>query len=211
MDRTFPSRRQYLSLQLTQIPSPQLIHSARFGFNRSTVIQSVDEFRDERLRDPALGFSPGRDAGIISVPGIVQFPGGNRSRDNDIFTLNSFQGYDDVSYDVGRHHLKFGLNLEVIRDEIDSTNRENGEFRFDSIESFLSNRFSPGDVSFRSQLPGSDTFRDLRQQIWCFYVEDDLRVSPTLSLNLGLRYEFATSPTEADGKAAVLKIPATLR
>ena len=206
-DTTFPSRRQYLSLQLIQIVSPQLINSARFGFNRSTVIQSTVEFRDERLQDPALGFIPGREAGIISVPGITQFPGGTRATDSDIFTLNSFQGYDNLSYDVGRHHFKFGFNFEVIRNEIDSTNRENGEFRFNSIESFLTNRFSPGEVGFRSQLPGSDTFRDLRQQVWGFYVEDNLRFTPTLSLNLGLRYEFATSPTEADGKAAVLKSP----
>ncbi len=108
---------------------------------------------------------------------------------------------------MGRHRFKFGLSVEVIRDEIDSTNRENGEFRFDSIESFLTNRFSPGEVRFVSQLPGSDTFRELRQQVWGFYVEDNLRFTPNLSLNLGLRYEFATSPTEADGKAAVLKSP----
>ena len=204
-DTTFPSRRQYLSLQLTQILGPQLIHSALFGFNRSTVILGTVEFRDERLLDPALGFIPGREAGRIRVPGIVEFPGGTRATDSDTFTLSSFQGYDNLSYDTGRHHLKFGFNLEVIRDEIDSTNRENGQFDFDSIEFFLTNRFSPGDVSFQSQLPGSDTVRDLRQQVWGFYVEDSLRVSPNLSLNLGLRYEFATSPTEADGKAAVLK------
>ena len=206
-DTTFPSRRQYLSAQLTQILSPQLIHSARFGFNRSTVILGTVEFRDERLLDPGLGFIPGREAGVIRVPGIARFPGGTRATDSDIYILNSFQGYDNLSYDVGRHHWKFGFNLEIIRDEIDSTNSENGQFRFDSIESFLTNRFSPGDVSFRSQLPGSDTVRELRQQVWGFYVEDDLRVAPNLSLNLGLRYEFATSPTEADGKAAVLRNP----
>jgi len=75
-DTTLPSRRQYLSLQLTQIFSPQLIHSLRFGFNRSKVIDGTVEVRDERLLDPALGFIPGREAGQIRVPGIVGFPGG---------------------------------------------------------------------------------------------------------------------------------------
>ena len=132
-DTTFPSRRQYLSLQLIQIFSPQLINSARFGFKRSTVVQSTVEFRDERLLNPALGFIPGREAGIISVPGITRFPGGTRATDSDIFTLNSFQGYDNLSYDVGRHSFKFELNFEVIRNEIDSTDSENGFFLFSSL------------------------------------------------------------------------------
>ena len=207
-DRTMPSRRQYLSVQTTQIFNPQLIHSARFGFNRSKVIDGTVKVRDDRLLDPALTFIPGREARIIRVPGIVRFPGGSTAIDNDAFIFNSFQLYDNLNYGVGRHLFKFGFNVEVIRNEMDSRSRENGEFRFGSIESFLTNSFPPQEFRFfRSQLTGSDTLRELRQQVWGFYVEDVFRSSPNLSFNLGLRYEFATSPTEADGKAAALRNP----
>ena len=47
--------------------------------------------------------------------------------------------------------------------------------------------------------------RSMRETLIGSYVQDDVRLANTLTLNLGLRYEMMTIPTEVDGKVALLK------
>ncbi len=49
----------------------------------------------------------------------------------------------------------------------------------------------------------------LRDKIVSGYIQDDWRVRPGLTLNLGLRYEFATIPTEKYGRIAIMPSPTT--
>ena len=53
--------------------------------------------------------------------------------------------------------------------------------------------------------PGSDTHRGWRQNLTGLYIQDDISVRPGLSLNVGLRYEFISTPREVDGKVANLR------
>jgi hypothetical protein len=56
--------------------------------------------------------------------------------------------------------------------------------------------------------PGqADTIRHHRQWLFGVYAQDDWRVRPKLTLNLGLRYEFITVPREADGKVTNVRFP----
>jgi len=49
----------------------------------------------------------------------------------------------------------------------------------------------------------------LRDKIVAGYIQDDWRLRPNLTVNLGLRYEFATIPTEKNGRMAILPSPTT--
>src|SRR5258707_1139374 len=76
----------------------------------------------------------------------------------------------------------------------------NGNFTFPDLQSFLTNKPS----AFSSPLGNGLSPRDLRQSVIGAYVQDDWRFRRNLTLNLGLRYEISTVPTESKGKIATL-------
>jgi hypothetical protein len=195
-----PSKRQFVSFELTQILTNRLVNALRFGYGRSALATGILRGRIPQMSDPALGFLPGRPVGIYSTTGLTQFPGGEGSVDSEDYLSQSFQLYENATYQLGRHFLKAGFNFEILRDRLRSASAENGSFGFDSIPALLQNQ----PATFQAQLPGSDTERFIRQSIWGFYIQDDVRWTDRLSMNLGLRYEFATEPSERDGQSATL-------
>jgi len=77
----------------------------------------------------------------------------------------------------------------------------NGIWNFKDLESFLTNNPS----KFQGGIASTLTPRNLRQTIFGAYLQDDWRFRPNLMLNLGLRYEIATVPTETSGKIVNLR------
>ena len=53
--------------------------------------------------------------------------------------------------------------------------------------------------------PGSDFERHYRQNLVGTYIQDDFQFRPQLTFNLGLRWEFVTTPKERDGKVSNLR------
>lgn len=200
-DRDNSNRNQSASLEHTHVFSPSVFNSIRLGFNRSFTVSGLTTARVAGADDPALRFVPGRDGmGILDITGLTNFPGGSGGEDVDVHAFNSFQFYDDATWNRGRHLFRFGAAIERTHLNIDSQNSASGEYRFRGISQFLTN--VPD--RFRAQLPSSDTIRGFRQWILSGYAEDSFRVSPRLVLDLGLRYEFTTVPTEVNGKISNL-------
>jgi hypothetical protein len=78
--------------------------------------------------------------------------------------------------------------------------RQNGDFNFSSLRNFLidaPSRVRLLDPSFSSPV-------DTRQTLFGGYFQDDWRTFSNLTLNLGLRYEMTTLPTEAQNRYQVL-------
>jgi hypothetical protein len=185
----------------THIFSPRLLNTARAGFLRYITRDGANQTLNPGTDDPAFAFVPfGGVAGVVTVGGLTDFPGGTNASNNDRNTMNSYQLSDDVDYNRGRHSLKFGGRIERTHFNADSQNRQYGDFRFASISTFLRN--APN--RFRAQMPGSDTIRGQRQWIPSFYVQDTWQVHRRVSLDIGMRWEAATIPTEVNGKVANL-------
>jgi hypothetical protein len=195
--------RAFVGIEETHILNPQLINSARFGFNRSLFTTIAVKAINPLAADPALGESPGADNPIIDVPGLTSIQPGLNQEDLSRSFQNSFQGYDDIFLTKGIHSLKLGVAVERI--QLNATSpAPSGEFPFGSLLNFLTNQ--PDRLS--AALPSVPFPRfGFRASVFGGYVQDDVRWRPNLTVNLGLRYEMSTVPTEVLGRLSALRSP----
>jgi hypothetical protein len=193
------SRRRLVTLEHTHILGASLVNTARVGFSR--VVAFAPETRetlDSRMEDPSFAFVPGGRIGSLNVSGLTLFPGVQSQ--GSVFHYNSYQAYDDLFYTRGRHALKFGVSLERIQLNQYALANTNGVFQFGSVRNFLINQ--PQNFQVAQVAEENPTY--LRQTVVGAYVQDDFRARPTLTLNLGLRYEMTTVPTEKYDRLATL-------
>jgi hypothetical protein len=197
------SRRQYSTIQMTNVLRPTFVNSFRVAYNRT--YQNFDDVvTDPRAAN--LNFLDGQHIGTISFggQGLSTSPLNFIGVDNGaprIYWYNLFQAGDDLTYVKGRHNIKFGVNVERIDDNEISSGNSRGDYTFLDIPSFLAN------VPIRFDAPpanAADAYRGLRETLFGAYVMDDIKVNQRLTLNLGLRYEFLTDPKEVNGKMADL-------
>jgi hypothetical protein len=194
------TNRQIGILEETHIFNSSVTNSARFGFSRDAARNNVGSTAINPLaNDPSLAAITGQFAAQIVVSGPTQFTGGVGSNGPGQFHWNSFQGYDDAFWTHGSHSIKFGAAVERMQLNMDQLSESSGTFTFKTVNNFLTNqphKFTAG----QSANPAVG----LRQSLFGLYIQDDWRVRPNLTLNLGLRWEMTTVPTEVQGKLSTL-------
>ena len=189
------THRQMFSLEETHIFSPALVNSARFGLSREwSASQTPLRSLNPLAKDTSLGATPGQSVPILEIPGVVTpMQGGFGASGATIDGWNSFQFYDDASLTKGTHDLKFGFAFERMQSNDSGGPFENGDFVFPSIQGFLTNQ--PLNVVLFD--PALNVGVGVRQSLFAGYLQDDWRIRSNLTLNLGVRYEMSTLPTEA--------------
>jgi hypothetical protein len=201
------SRRQVVTLHEQHLFSGTSLNAARFGFSRAVGITGgVSQVLNSNMQKAAYSFVPGEFAGAVqSVPGVTSFLGGPTAQGtlpSSRFTFwNSFQGGDDVFLTRGIHALRFGVFVERMQDNELVFANVNGVFRFDSLQNFLTNQ----PHNFQGVATTSVPDIGLRQTLLGLYAQDDIRLKKNVTLNLGLRYEMVTVPTEAQNRISNLR------
>jgi hypothetical protein len=92
----------------------------------------------------------------------------------------------------GNHNLAFGVAFERVQSNEKPRPRINGTFIFNTLSDFLTN--NPFFFAFAGSTTGVEA--GVRNDIIGGYAQDDWRVRSNLTINLGLRYEIMTLPTE---------------
>jgi Carboxypeptidase regulatory-like domain/TonB dependent receptor-like, beta-barrel/TonB-dependent Receptor Plug Domain len=194
--------REFFTLEESHIFSPQLVNSARAGFNREVANNSYTiKAVNPAAADAALAAVPGQFAPQINVSTLTSFAGGVDAASRYKYAWNSFQGYDDAFLTKGNHSLKFGGGVERIQSNPFGVIAPGGAYQFGSLQAFLTNQ----PKTFSAALPSNVAPLGLRQTIFGAYLQDDIRWRPNLTVNLGLRYETATVPTEVQNKLINLR------
>lgn len=205
------TKRQIVTAEDTHVFTPTLINTLRFGFNRVAAFSGQNLSALNALgaatsvNGNTLSAVPGRPAPVINIGGgLASFSGGLGASPNYRFHWNSIQLYDDAFVTKGIHFIKFGFATEFIQDNILASSDANGVVVYPDLSTFLANG-KP--TRFDAAFPGGITERQIRQHIYAGYVQDDIRYRPNLTLNVGVRYEMATVPTDVHGQLSTLINP----
>ncbi len=196
------TRRHLLSLAESHTFNANTTLSSRFGINRVDALTGQTPGAINPLAaDASLGFVSGLTVGGLEVVGLTRLIGGLDAPNKFAFHWTSFQWYVDAALRRGSHSITLGVAVERMRGNMFTANMLHGGYTFQSIEEFLTNR----PFFLQLELPGSTGDRGLRQTVLAPYVQDDVRVSSSLTLNLGLRYELASVPVDVHGQLAALR------
>ena len=206
---------QYVTLEEKHIFSPSLLNEFRFGFTRSR--QLVDEFESPGYSiDPSLWFVPKERSeeanfnggvGLMNCRGCAIDDFGTTTGAPGRKVLNTFQFNDNLVLTRGSHSLKVGGNLTRFQYNWMGSSRLSGSYLYNSLADLLQARFLEASVHFGDFEDQTKMSAGLRQSLIGFYIQDDFQFRPNLTFNLGLRYEFITSPTEVNGRLGNLQDP----
>jgi hypothetical protein len=204
------TRRQLFNTTWRRIVSPSLVNAFSASFNRSfgglpnIVAGTVD---------PALTFLPDRLPGQILVTGLDTFGTDAAGGGDRLSILNMFEFTDTVTWTTGNHSIKFGVNIKRMHLNGLSGSRLHGRMRFTGIENFLQNDlcFSSscaGPNRFEFLVPGAgSSMRGYRQTMVSTYFQDDFKIRPNLTMNIGLRWEVLNTPIEVADRIANVHDP----
>jgi hypothetical protein len=188
------SRRQLASLEETHIFTPALVNTVRGGISHITGLINSPVSGDAVATDPTLAIAPGAAAPPqIPVTGLTTAYGLNGfNKFNHVYT--SIQVYDDAFLTKGRHSMKAGFAFERMRYNVLEQLSPNGRMNGYTLAAFLAN----ASHQLNALAPGGSTEVKLRESLFAGYFQDDWSVSKRLVVNLGLRYETTTKPTNAN-------------
>jgi len=170
----------------TWTPRSNSTNELRIAYGRSSALF-------EPLTEPA---TPRFNVtGLVGFGTVANWPQG---RVFDVYQLS-----DAYSWVHGRHIVKAGFDLRHIEDNSLNYTNSRGAFTFTSVNNFLN-----GTIGSYTQEFGN-TYRGFRENYNGAFVQDDWKLRPTVTLNLGLRYEFQGSQSDANHQQSVLDIAGT--
>jgi Carboxypeptidase regulatory-like domain/TonB dependent receptor/TonB-dependent Receptor Plug Domain len=195
---------RYFTTQDQHLFTSNLLNTVRFAANRTN---RTDDLLPDGIPGgipQALYFSTDPHFGAIDITGVST--AGSIATTPVNYTQDIFQIADTLTWNKGSHVFKTGMDLQNYHFDGTSFSRYGGTFRFRNVQEFLTLRRSATAQAdrFTGNLPGTDTFRQMRQWYNAFFVQDDWRATDTLSIQAGLRYDFVTDPKELHGKVAGL-------
>ena len=156
----------------------------------------INEFRFQysRDREPGLANSNDPEVAVTANAGNINDGTFNFGRNNFSpreTTINRYQFIDNQTYLTGNHTIKFGADLLFDRIFNFFPGLFGGSYTFTSYAN-LANRIPS---RYRQSFAGAGTSggtTNPNSSEYGFFVQDDWRVIPRLTLNLGLRYDYQT-------------------
>jgi Carboxypeptidase regulatory-like domain/TonB-dependent Receptor Plug Domain len=192
------TRVHFLTASHQLVKGSGFVNRAQLGVTKSR-LDGVD-YVYEGISLPRTTFTDiNRGIAAISVSGGISGWGGNTTNPK-FHNFANYQISDTVILTKGMHSFRAGGQIEFLQFNLTSDFTSMGNYTFNSINDFIAGI----PRTFDAVMPGSDATRNLRQQVFGFFVQDDMQISSRFTLNLGLRYEPTTDVTDTRGLLAQL-------
>ncbi len=174
------NRPQNYVLQLQHIFTPRVFNESKFGINRVP------------YRHPTEGTVP---VGI-GTPNYVGLT--SSALDEEVGTTFSY--IDNLTLTRGLHTFKTGIDIRRIRLNNSGNAIDNASASYASLSDFIQNKIDTISDNAAEGIHG------LRRTFYMGYGQDEYKITPQLTLNLGLRYEFYSVAHEVLNRAVVVDI-----
>ncbi len=179
--------------------SPTLVNSLLFSFNR-TNNTNKPIYPAKGLA--ALGSNMYNDATpeiYLQVNGYFLLD----TNDTNTFFRQEIGFNDTARWTKGRHQISMGVEYSNGEGDINNDYRSNGYFTFDGSAPFTSNALADFMIGkFYSLEQGVGEYKNTRFAIASVFAQDTIRVTPRLTLDLGLRWDPFFPYTDTSGKLA---------
>lgn len=170
----------------TAIPTNSMVNELRFGWFTD---RQADDF-DPGVQTAGLGFLSLTVASQSLGAGANYLPRVNPNEQR-------FQVADNLSWTVGRHALKFGVDIAHNHEYVFNMINQFGNYTYGNVSAFALD-FSGNTNGVKHWQSYNQTFGnpavDFNMQDHGFYAQDQFRVTARLTLNYGIRYEYAALP-----------------
>lgn len=205
---TVKRRSQNAMAALTFLVTPNLVNESRVAFSRvaSSVNQEASVLNSQ-VGLPTIS-SRERDLGLsfITITGFS--PLGDEGNNPQDSVTNVYQFLNNSSYVHGNHLIKFGADLRFSQQNAFRDVESRGRLQFSPFLTLTNNAL--GDLLLGFPLLTSvarvDNPQQIRTESYNFFVNDSYRVTPRLTLNAGLRYEYNSPPVDAQDRANIYDV-----
>ena len=194
---------QQLAAGTTYTLSPTQLIEGRFGVSRTqggkNPIGLGTPLMQSYFGIPGLPTDP-KIAGGLTTQQITGFTDLGRQATNPQWQYpTAFDPKINYSHVIGRHSLKAGYEYQWIDTEVEDVNPLYGRDQY--AGSFSGSSLSDFYFGLRSQYALTNFFvAKLRQYMHFAYLQDDYKATSKLTLNIGMRYEFASPQWEANNR-----------
>ena len=177
---------QYFTVQERHIVSPTAVNSVRFDYTRTH-----EDANTTTAPNPILQFVSGFPDGSISAgcPGCAPI-GANTALPYNL-AQNKFGVGDDLVWNRGAHSFHIGIRFARVQSNIYAPFVYGGTFAYFGEQAFVTGN----PFLMLGTYPGhADSNRHFRENDYEPYFQDDWKINSRLTLNLGVRYDYATNP-----------------
>jgi len=195
--RIFPSHPRNLAVGWTHIFTPNMINNARFGWNHTETGQNRAAGYDASQANPlGLNYSeiqPG-SFGPPSI-GISGYGNPGSAGGTEVIRENLFMGTDSLIIQKGKHTVTLGADIRydpvyMYEDWQGSGLSFNGNYTGDPLADALVGAPSSAATSI------GDPTLNLRRWYQAYYAQDSVQLTPRLTVNGGIRYEYSQPPVD---------------
>ena len=178
---SLPLKQRIFSYTMIHNFSGNLINETRIAFRRSSynfqvpgfTFPGLDSFPNIILDDLGLNIGPDPNAPQFGIE-------------------NNYQVVNNLTWIHGNHSLKFGGDFRKIISPQHFVQRERGDYEYLNTEDFLRDILPV----FAERNAGAGTYYGDQKILYAF-VQDDWRIRPNLTLNLGVNYSYQEIPKTA--------------
>jgi outer membrane receptor protein involved in Fe transport len=210
LNQNFGSRNGRLTYDL--ILSPRTLNHLQLGYNRYlNRVRSFSAGQDwpNRLNLRGVGGDGSLPVFAFSTDSYPQIS----STRNDGNVEDNLQFRNVATLIRGRHNWKIGFESRYQRQKIRNQQNQNGTFSFSSLQTALNASNATGN-SFASFLLGFPNQGSITTPLnvgsarpyYAAFIQDDLRLTARLTLNLGLRYDLDLPPREQYDRASIFDL-----